>query len=100
MPHHRRSALAYREGAGGQERGGMRRTRLALLPMLLLPVLPAAACSGAGTPAPERTHVYTPGAATAGDSLFPDEGNGGYDATHYALAISYDPKTLRLTGDD
>jgi hypothetical protein len=33
--------------------------------------------------------VYTPGARTAGDSLFPTIGNGGYDARHYDLDLAY-----------
>jgi len=34
---------------------------------------------------------FEAGARTAGDTLFPQIGNGGYDATHYALDLSYDP---------
>jgi hypothetical protein len=32
--------------------------------------------------------VYSPGARTAGDSLFPTIGNGGYDAQRYDLDLS------------
>lgn len=32
-----------------------------------------------------------PGARTTGDPLFPQVGNGGYDATHYEIALDYDP---------
>jgi aminopeptidase N len=54
------------------------------------------------TPVPTATgsHVYTPGAAGAGDPLFPTSGNGGYDVTHYAVTIGWDPTTSTLTGDD
>ncbi len=31
----------------------------------------------------------TPGSPTAGDSLFPEVGNGGYDVRHYAISLRY-----------
>ncbi|MFF9666317.1 M1 family metallopeptidase [Streptomyces althioticus] len=34
----------------------------------------------------------------AGDPYFPQAGNGGYDVTHYDLALAYDPDARRLTG--
>lgn len=37
--------------------------------------------------------TYTPGAQTVGDPLFPQIGNGGYDAKHYDLKFNYDPAT-------
>jgi aminopeptidase N len=39
-----------------------------------------------------------PGASGVGDRYFPLEGNGGYDALHYDLELSYDPPTDRLEG--
>lgn len=42
--------------------------------------------------------VYTPGARSAGDSLFPDIGAGGYDALHYALDLDYDIASKALRG--
>ncbi|QGV79908.1 M1 family metallopeptidase [Streptomyces ficellus] len=39
-----------------------------------------------------------PGAAGVGDPYFPKLGNGGYDVRHYALTLSYEPGTNRLTG--
>ncbi|WP_241661456.1 M1 family metallopeptidase [Thermomonospora catenispora] len=33
--------------------------------------------------------AFTPGAAGAGDPYFPDMGNGGYDARHYDIALTY-----------
>lgn len=39
-----------------------------------------------------------PGAAGAGDPLFPGLGNGGYDVSSYLLDLDYDPKTRRLSG--
>jgi aminopeptidase N len=41
----------------------------------------------------------TPGARTAGDSYYPTSGNGGYDASNYVVAITYDPKSHQLDGD-
>ncbi|WP_418957784.1 M1 family metallopeptidase [Streptomyces tritici] len=38
----------------------------------------------------------TPGAAGLRDPYFPKLGNGGYDVTHYDLALAYDPKTRRI----
>ena len=45
-------------------------------------------------------HDYQPGAATIGDPLFPTSGNGGYDVSHYAVTIGWNPTTSTLTGDD
>ncbi|GAA3179655.1 MULTISPECIES: M1 family metallopeptidase [Streptomyces] len=42
--------------------------------------------------------VGTPGAPGAGDTYFPDLGNGGYDALHYDLGVSYHPSSGRLDG--
>jgi aminopeptidase N len=47
---------------------------------------------------PSPSDPYTAGATTAGDRLFPAIGNGGYDATHYDLAVAYDPATKLLRG--
>ncbi|GAB0105429.1 M1 family metallopeptidase [Nocardia sp. JMUB6875] len=38
------------------------------------------------------------GAPGLGDPYYPMDGNGGYDAGHYDVTISYDPPTHRLTG--
>ncbi|MFD7321907.1 M1 family metallopeptidase [Streptomyces sp. NPDC059875] len=38
----------------------------------------------------------TPGAAGLRDPFFPKLGNGGYDVTHYALDLAYDPRSGRL----
>ncbi|MFE2302783.1 M1 family metallopeptidase [Streptomyces sp. NPDC059445] len=40
----------------------------------------------------------TPGADGIGDPYFPQLGNGGFDARHYALDVAYDPGTDRLDG--
>lgn len=39
-----------------------------------------------------------PGATGVRDPYFPKMGNGGYDVTHYALTLSYDPKAHHLDG--
>jgi Peptidase family M1 domain/Peptidase M1 N-terminal domain len=36
-------------------------------------------------------HDFQPGARTLGDELFPQIGNGGYDAGHYLIELDYDP---------
>ncbi|MEA2171582.1 MAG: hypothetical protein QOF76_4882 [Solirubrobacteraceae bacterium] len=50
------------------------------------------------SPTATATIAFTPGAETAGDVLFPALGNGGYDAQHYALALTYTPALHTLAG--
>jgi aminopeptidase N len=52
--------------------------------------------NGNGTGAPGTN--FTPGTRTRGDRLFPQIGNGGYDATHYDLVLAYNPATKLLQG--
>jgi aminopeptidase N len=40
--------------------------------------------------------AFRPGADSAGDGYFPKDGNGGYDARHYDLDLTYDPTSDRL----
>lgn len=40
---------------------------------------------------------FKPGGTSAGDTLFPQIGNTGYDAEHYAIDLSYDPGKNRFT---
>ncbi|GAA2637782.1 M1 family metallopeptidase [Streptomyces vastus] len=40
----------------------------------------------------------TTGAPGINDPYFPKAGNGGYDVTHYALTLAYDPNSRRLSG--
>ncbi len=49
--------------------------------------------AAAAPPASAQAPAFAPGALTAGDRLFPGVGNGGYDATHYAIALRYRPRT-------
>ncbi|CQR63355.1 M1 family metallopeptidase [Streptomyces leeuwenhoekii] len=62
------------------------------------PLVPAAAalalltaCGGGGVHG-------TPGGSGVRDPYFPKAGNGGYDVTHYALDLAYEPGAHRLTG--
>ncbi|MET8475234.1 M1 family metallopeptidase [Streptomyces sp. NPDC006422] len=57
-----------------------------------LTVAAASFCLIAAAPAP------TPGSDGVGDPYFPQLGNGGYDARHYALDVAYNPDTDRLDG--
>ncbi|MBY8881264.1 M1 family metallopeptidase [Actinacidiphila acidipaludis] len=69
-----------------------RAARLALLPLLLTCCL---SCTGGGSGGADPSVAGAPG---AGDRLFPEAGNGGYDVTHYGLDLSYDPASGRLSG--
>ncbi|MBC9728895.1 M1 family metallopeptidase [Streptomyces sp. TRM68367] len=40
----------------------------------------------------------SPGGSGVRDPYFPKAGNGGYDVTHYALGLAYDPDAHHLTG--
>jgi aminopeptidase N len=59
----------------------------ALVGVVTLVVPGGAAPAARGAPG-ER---YTPGAPGAGDAYFPFAGNGGYDARHYDLDLTYTP---------
>ena len=50
----------------------------------------------AAAPAGADTVRFTPGAPGAGDPYFPDMGNGGFDVSHYDIALRYDPKTKAI----
>src|SRR5512132_1263100 len=50
------------------------------------------------TVAPAAAVNFVPGSAGLGDPFFPNAGNGGYDVTHYALTLSYEPSTNQLAG--
>jgi aminopeptidase N len=59
----------------------MRRFVVLIAAILVVCVTPTAASAGQQAP--------TPGAAGVGDRLFPQLGNGGYDAIHYDVALRY-----------
>ncbi|MGX7679042.1 M1 family metallopeptidase [Jatrophihabitans sp. DSM 45814] len=51
------------------------------------------------SPAVASPAASTIGAPGAGDPYFPLQGNGGYEVSHYALDITYQPATKQLTGN-
>src|SRR5437764_990685 len=53
---------------------------------------------GGGTGGSSPGVAWVIGAPSAGDRLFPAIGNGGYDALHYDLDLSYEPSSHRLAG--
>ena len=60
----------------------------------------AALCAGCTpTAKPDDEVVGTPGARSAGDPYYPTSGNGGYHASNYDVAITYDPTSHHLDGD-
>jgi len=69
-----------------------RRTMLGLGTAILLTFTPAPAAPA------QAADVFVPGSAGLGDPFFPLAGNGGYDVSHYALRLSYDPGTGHLEG--
>lgn len=46
----------------------------------------------------QPTPVYSPGSKSLGDELFPQIGNGGYDALDYEIDLKYDPEANTLLG--
>jgi len=52
---------------------------------------------GASAPA-LAADAFTPGSSGLGDPFFPDAGNGGYDVSHYALTLAYEPSSNLLSG--
>ncbi|MBG0854355.1 M1 family metallopeptidase [Streptomyces spinoverrucosus] len=62
------------------------------------PVVPAAALLALALTACSSSGVDgTPGGSGVRDPYFPKAGNGGYDATHYDLTLSYTPGARPLT---
>ncbi|WHM36455.1 M1 family metallopeptidase [Streptomyces sp. BPTC-684] len=69
-------------------RSARRTSRLLALATAAASAFTIAAAPGGGSP----------GAAGIGDPYFPDLGNGGFDALHYDLGVSYHPDSGRLDG--
>lgn len=63
------------------------------LPPVLIAI--AAVVLAAAPAAPAAVH-FKPGARSLGDDLFPQIGNGGYDALRYSINLHYDPRNNRL----
>ncbi|WP_079194393.1 M1 family metallopeptidase [Streptomyces sp. CB02923] len=61
-------------------------------------IVPGAAALSLLLAIPASAASYTPGAPGAGDSYYPESGNGGYDVSHYDLRLKYQPKTDLLEG--
>ncbi|MGY0492659.1 M1 family metallopeptidase [Streptomyces sp. WG-D5] len=66
-------------------------------PRLLVTLSAVLLTLAAGTACDGGVHG-TPGASGLRDPYFPKLGNGGYDVGHYALDLSYDPGSRRLSG--
>jgi aminopeptidase N len=62
------------------------------------PALIAAALAAVVFASPAAAATGSPGAPGLGDSYYPLDGNGGYDALHYDIRLSYEPATDRLFG--
>jgi aminopeptidase N len=71
----------------------MRSRALALLISALALLVASAAFAGSA-----RADGFTPGSSGLGDPFFPLAGNGGYNVSHYSLALSYEPATNQLAG--
>ncbi|MFI0481109.1 M1 family metallopeptidase [Actinomadura sp. 9N215] len=67
---------------------------IAVAAVSVVALAPAASAAGSG----HGGGRYTPGASGVGDPYFPLEGNGGYNALHYSLDLSYDPDYDQLDG--
>ncbi|AOP49663.1 M1 family metallopeptidase [Streptomyces lydicus] len=65
---------------------------------LALATAVASAATLAAAPVASAAPAPTPGAPGAGDPYFPELGNGGFDALHYDLGVSYQPDSGRLDG--
>ena len=61
-------------------------------------IVPAVAVAALTLAVPASAAEPAPGAPGAGDSYYPDYGNGGYDVSHYDLRLKYQPKTDKLDG--
>ncbi|WP_208297475.1 M1 family metallopeptidase [Actinophytocola oryzae] len=62
------------------------------------PALIAAGLAAVLFASPAAAATGSPGAPGVGDSYYPLDGNGGYDATHYDIRLNYDPATDHLSG--
>ena len=71
--------------------------RLFVLPALLWLALILAGCRPITAP-PDAAAAFVPGAAGVDDPIFPQLGNGGYDALHYTLDLSVDVDRNVITG--
>ncbi|MEU4247829.1 M1 family metallopeptidase [Amycolatopsis sp. NPDC026612] len=69
-------------------------------PVVVAAAVVASLCLGAGVAAAgEGWGPAKPGSDGAGDSYYPQDGNGGYDVADYNLKVTYDPASHQLTGN-
>ncbi|HEY5841066.1 MAG TPA: M1 family metallopeptidase [Mycobacterium sp.] len=71
----------------------LRKFALVISTVLTIAMIPEAAHADTG----ERRPSFSPGAPGIGDPYFPSDGNGGYDVSHYDLALKYQPVANVLT---
>jgi aminopeptidase N len=80
-----------KSGGGSRGAGGL----LRLLVLLICAVVVAAGLAAPGASAAPRP--ARPGPPSSGDSLFPSDGNRGYDVTHYDIGLRYDATKRTIT---
>ncbi|MET8994431.1 M1 family metallopeptidase [Amycolatopsis sp. NPDC004169] len=69
-------------------------------PVVVAAAVVAGLCLGAGAAAAgDGWSAPKPGSDGAGDSYYPQDGNGGYDVADYNLKVGYDPASHQLTGN-
>jgi aminopeptidase N len=74
------------------------RSRLAASALVLPLIVSIAGVGSVASAASPRGTPATPGSPDSGDSLFPHQGNGGYDVDHYAIALRWRPDgSIRAT---
>ena len=68
-------------------------------PVMLTAALLTGICESSGVAAAGNDWgAAKPGSDGAGDSYYPQDGNGGYDVADYNLKVTYDPASHQLTG--
>ncbi|MGW5719588.1 M1 family metallopeptidase [Amycolatopsis sp. NPDC003865] len=69
-------------------------------PAVVAAAVVASLCLGTGVAAAgDGWGPARPGSDGAGDSYYPQDGNGGYDVADYNLKVGYDPASHQLTGN-
>ncbi len=70
-------------------------------PAVVAAAVVASLCLGTGVAAAgDGWGPAKPGSDGAGDSYYPQDGNGGYDVADYNLKVTYDPASHQLTGNE
>ncbi|NBH04994.1 M1 family metallopeptidase [Amycolatopsis sp. SID8362] len=68
-------------------------------PVVVAAAVVASLCLGTSVAAAGDGWGATPGSDGAGDSYYPQDGNGGYNVADYNLKVTYDPPSHQLTGN-